>query len=122
MKNTTVLFIAVYAVMSATALVLLRSSLPNVLSGIRGNGITSRSIAIFIAGMALYLATLLMWLYLVANNDLGILYPIAVAFVTIFSVLGAALFLKEQLNWMHGVGALAIIVGVFIVYRASMRT
>jgi drug/metabolite transporter (DMT)-like permease len=122
MKNTVIVFVAFYAATSATALVLLRSSMPNMLSGIRGNGYTSRYVAIFAVGMALYLITLLMWLYLVANNDLGVLYPMAVAFVTIFSVLGAAVFLKEQLNWLHVLGACAIIFGVFLVYRASLRS
>lgn len=119
MKPTTFFFMFTYAFMSSVALVMLRSSLPSAISIFKGQGGDKSSLVLFAAGMAMYVLTLLMWLYLIANNELALMYPIAVAFVTVFTFIGSVFVLHERVTWLHVAGAGVVVAGVFLLYYAS---
>jgi drug/metabolite transporter (DMT)-like permease len=118
--DTKTLFVLLtYSISSAAALLLLRVGLPK-LSGVaqQGNWLSITAFGIYV-GMFLYGSSLVMWLWIVSRVELGIAYPAAIGLVTVLVALGSYFLLHENFGLLHGLGALLILSGVTILYRAS---
>jgi drug/metabolite transporter (DMT)-like permease len=70
-----------------------------------------------IAGVALYIAGFLTWLYVLSRMDLNIAYPVAITLSFIAVILASALVLKEPLTVNIGIGIVLCLSGVFIILR-----
>ena len=119
MDTKTLFVLLTYSISSAAALLLLRVGLPK-LSGVaqQSNWLSITAFGIY-AGLFLYGASLVMWLWIVSRVELGVAYPAAIGLVTVLVALGSYFLLHENFGLLHGLGALLILSGVTILYRAS---
>jgi drug/metabolite transporter (DMT)-like permease len=119
MRTSTIILLLFYSILSAIALIFFRHSMPKVLDAQpseRWSVIWSSHLA---SGLFLYFVSMLCWLLLIAKIEVSILYPVAFALVAIETLVLARIFLREELNWVHGIGIGAIFIGVWLVQRAS---
>ncbi len=69
-------------------------------------------------GAALYIGAFLVWLLVLARNELTVVYPIAVGATLAFSSLLAVVLLGETLGALRIAGILLIMLGVVAVVRS----
>ena len=73
---------------------------------------------VFILGIVLYFAAMLVWFKVLVTEVLSSCYPVLVG-ITFFGVtLGAVFFYKEPVSLIKATGILAIILGIIIVARS----
>jgi multidrug transporter EmrE-like cation transporter len=73
---------------------------------------------VFILGIVLYFAAMVVWFKVLATEVLSSCYPILVG-ITFFGVtLGAVFFYKEPVSLIKATGILAIILGIILVARS----
>jgi small multidrug resistance pump len=70
-----------------------------------------------IAGVFLYMAGFLTWLYVLSRMDLNTAYPVAITLSFVAVLLASTLILKEHFTVNIGVGTAVCLVGVFIILR-----
>lgn len=104
------LLIALQALISATALLLLKLSIKIVAAKKLAAG--ALALAQFGFGGALYVGSFLLWMYILSRTQLTYAYPVSVAVTIAFSTLGAWLFLGEKLSWQLLVGVVLIVAGI----------
>lgn len=119
-------FLVLVAVaMSAGAQLLLKlgMSSPGVKSAFSGGGATEIAVSIattgnVVAGLFLYGASAVVWLFVLARLDLSLAYPfVGLGFVA--TMLLGALVLGEQVTWMRIAGTLLICAGCALVARTG---
>lgn len=71
----------------------------------------------FLAGCVLYLAATLLWFYLLARNDLSLIYPV-LSLTFVLASLGGWLILGEAMSPQRLLGIAVIAAGVLVVTRS----
>lgn len=69
----------------------------------------------FIIGCVLYVLSFALWIYLLKNNPLSVIIPLAVALTIVMSLIVGVVFLKESVNLIQIIGIVLIIGGVSLV-------
>lgn len=70
------------------------------------------------AGASLYICSFLLWLILLAKNDLSVAYPIAAGLTLVCSSFAASSLLDEQITLGRILGIAVIFVGIWLVARS----
>jgi multidrug transporter EmrE-like cation transporter len=81
--------LATQALISAGGVLLLRASLPD----ISKNGLSLGNLILPSVGAFLYLASFVIWLYILSENSVSVAYPISIGATLGFVALGAVIFL-----------------------------
>ena len=119
MRTSTIILLLTYSILSAIALIFFRHSMPKVIDAQPSERWTAIWSSHLVLGFLLYFISMLCWLLLIGRVEVSILYPVAFALVAIETLVLARIFLKEDLNWIHGIGIGTIFIGVWLVQRAS---
>lgn len=72
-----------------------------------------------ILGVICYGLSFLLWLYIVSKNNLTYIYPVSIALINIFIVVGSLTLLKENITFMQGIGIIIVIIGVVLMKWGS---
>ena len=107
------LYLAVYAVISALGLALLKMSM----SAAAGNGAMIPSLLRdwrFLVGFTLYAAGFVMWMVLLQRHELTLVFPMAAGSLFVGVGLMGVLLLQEQLQIGRIIGMAVIVLGVGI--------
>lgn len=108
---------AVYTVLSVAGVVVLRGSLPRLVSAFRDGGPWLPQVGLPALGATMYMVSFFCWLAILATTPASRAYPVAVA-LTLFGVtVTAALFLGERIGWPQVVGVVAIFAGIVLLTR-----
>ncbi len=76
--------------------------------------LTMFSTPLILAGFACFFISSLLWIIALKNIPLSVAYPmVALSYVIIFA--GSAALFAEPLGWRHGVGALLIVGGIWLI-------
>jgi len=102
--------LVIQAVTSSSALLLLRKSLPTIQSLKFQAGLAN--ISMFVGGGILYVASFLLWMYILSKAQVTYAYPVSVALTILFTTLGATLVLREQFTWLMFLGIFLVICGI----------
>jgi drug/metabolite transporter (DMT)-like permease len=79
------------------------------------------SLLITAFGAILYLASFVIWLYILSKNPASEAFPISVAATLVFVTLGAAVFLREQISSLQIVGIALVFVGIALIsWRSNL--
>ena len=73
---------------------------------------------IFILGVILYLASMVVWLKVLSTEVLSSSYPILVGITFAGITLGAVFFFKESISIMKFAGIAAVILGIVLITRS----
>lgn len=115
---TSAVLLVVYILISATALIVLRGSLPQALPQLRaGDWLTPNTLAA-LGGAALYITSFLIWLGILARTPVTLAFPIAAGASMALTAAGAALVLGERMTVTQHVGLVLVIAGVALLSRA----
>jgi multidrug transporter EmrE-like cation transporter len=68
-------------------------------------------------GSVLYIASFLIWLVILARNELSVAYPIAIGLTLVFSTLAARIVIGEMVSPARFLGVLVIFFGILLVTR-----
>ncbi|MCC7479794.1 EamA family transporter [bacterium] len=75
---------------------------------------TMFSTPLILAGFACFFISALLWIIALKNIPLSVAYPmVALSYVIIFA--GSATLFAEPLGWRHGIGALLIVCGIWLI-------
>jgi drug/metabolite transporter (DMT)-like permease len=66
----------------------------------------------FVGGGILYVASFLLWMYILSKAQVTYAYPVSVALTILFTTLGATLVLREQFTWLMFLGIFLVICGI----------
>ena len=72
----------------------------------------------FIIGFPLYGVAMALWVRVLSTEDLSTGYPLVMGLSFAMVILGAVVFLDEQVSWQKALGLGAIVVGVVLLSRA----
>lgn len=72
----------------------------------------------FILGFLLYFAGFVLWLYMLSRYEMSRIFPIASGALYAGLLIGAALWLHEEVGWLRLMGVFLILSGILIVYRS----
>jgi drug/metabolite transporter (DMT)-like permease len=73
-------------------------------------------------GAFLYLASFLLWLYILSKNPASEAFPVSVAATLVFVTLGASVFLREQISTLQILGIVFVFVGIVLISWRSQFT
>jgi multidrug transporter EmrE-like cation transporter len=118
-KPVFVVALAVYGVLSASGLILLRLFLPRAIDGFKNSNMSGRVLLAATLGLLAYTASLMIWLWMISSIELTVIYPIAVGIVTVLVAIGSILLLDEPVKLAHALGAALVLAGVTVLYRAT---
>ena len=119
MKTNVVIAFFTYTLITTTALLVLRKNMPLVIDGIRRHeGIRAITTGV-VAGLALYVASLILWLFLVGSVSLTVLYPASVGVIVLLTATYSFFISHEPLTIAHAIGATLIVGGVAVIYGAG---
>ncbi len=110
---STLLFI-LYGLVSATAVLLLKTSMS------RAGGLAAWRSAtglIFAAGAMLYAISFLLWLRLLSRLPLSVAYPAAIGLTLVLTLSLAAVWLNERLTTPRLAGAMLVFAGIVLLTR-----
>ena len=110
--------LAVYAVISSLALLMLRSAMVPALPALRRHEWASVPWPTLLGGAALYIVSFGLWLVVLAKLPVAIAFPIAVAVTVTLATLGSMIVLREHVHLTQWLGIGAIIAGVFLTSRS----
>lgn len=108
-----------YAVLTSTALVVLRHVMPDVIKEVRAEGGVTEHAKLIAVGLVLYGCSMLVWLYLISQLPIGVLYPTSVALVVLATTVISRVWLGEAITLRQAVGALVVIAGLTLLYPTS---
>ena len=107
--------IILYAVISVAGLTLVKLGSNNPLSFSFGSSGFSFSLGwMTLLGLALYVVSFLMYMMLIAKNNLSYLTPVSTAIVYILTMLVAVVVLKEQMTLLQWGGWCLILIGALL--------
>lgn len=72
-----------------------------------------------IVGVLCYGFSFLLWLYIVGKNNLTYIYPVSIALINIFIVVGSLVLLHENITFMQGIGIVVVVLGVVLMKWGS---
>jgi len=106
-----VLFI-LYVGMSATGLFLMKTGSEGMSFELAKNFLKMEINLVLLLGMLFYLASFLLFIFIISKNDISYIFPISAGVLNIITfVLGAAV-LKEQISGFSIAGLVLIVAGV----------
>lgn len=111
------ILLVIQSLISAGGLVLLRFSMPLLVSVNRQ--LSFFSVGAGILGFLAYAASFLLWLFILSRNPVTFAYPITVAITLGTTVLLSWLFLGEKVSWMQLLGILLLCFAVFLVGKGA---
>jgi multidrug transporter EmrE-like cation transporter len=112
------LLFGIYAIGSVASLMLIKHWLPEAQAALRiGNVFTMPGLFVC-SGAFLYIVSFLVWMVILARNDLTVAYPIAISLTLLLSTLGAAMLLGEPVSAMRTAGIAIILAGIIVVVRS----
>src|SRR5690348_11182594 len=112
------LLFLLYTVANVTGLVMMKSGMPAAQAHWQAGTLLAGPTLIVGIGSLLYIASFLLWLVILARNELSVAYPVAVGLTLVFSTASAKILLGEALSPLRGVGVLVIFFGIFLVARS----
>ncbi|MDD2435450.1 MAG: EamA family transporter [Bacilli bacterium] len=108
------LLFALYILLSAGGLTLFKIGSKDFVFNIIDNNINLSINWYLIAGILSYISSFFLWLYIITKMKLSIAMPISVGLVNIFVLIGAILFVGENVTWLQWIGVLIILVGLLV--------
>lgn len=88
--------------------------IPNLLA-FAGHALTNWRV---LAGLGVYCAEVLLWWIVLSRVDVSYAFPLtSLSYVLLLAVAGAVL--HEHVNWERWMGAITIVVGVFLITRSA---
>lgn len=107
-----------YAFGSVTSLLVIKHWLPTTRAAIQAGDLVSMPGLFVCGGAFLYVVSFLVWMVILARNDLTVAYPVAISLTLLFSTIGAAMLLGEPVSAMRAVGIAVIFAGIVMVVRS----
>lgn len=107
------LLLSVQSVISAFGLLLIRSSMPQILS----KGFQAGIMPILGGGLGVlfYAASFLLWMFILGKNPVSFAYPVTIGLTTLITVSGSVLFLKESVSFTQILGIVLLIAAVALI-------
>ena len=110
-----IITIIIYAIISVTGLTLVKLGSGNPLSISLGQSGFSFGVGwVTLLGLVLYIVSFLIYMTLIAKNNLTYVTPIASAVVYILTMIVSLVVLREQVTVMQWIGWSLILVGAFL--------
>jgi multidrug transporter EmrE-like cation transporter len=66
-------------------------------------------------GSGLYILSFMLWMVILARNELSVAYPTAIGLTLVFSTLAATFVLGEQVSIWNAIGILFIFLGIILI-------
>jgi drug/metabolite transporter (DMT)-like permease len=118
MRTIDIVLFAAYTVVSTTAIMLVKQFAALALESWKSApGISAPGLFVLL-GAALYAVSFLLWMVVLARNELSIVYPVIISLTLCSTTLAAWLVLNEPLTTLRLVGIGVIFVGVVLVTRS----
>jgi len=108
------LVFAIYAIMSATGLFLIKTGADSTRFAIQNGLIDAQFSPRLLLGFVLYVASFLLSIYLMSRLKLSLFYPIATGAILIFTSLFGYFFLQEQVGIPQMLGMALILAGIIV--------
>ncbi len=118
MRATDIVLFTVYTVASVVSLLLIKSWLPAALARWSAGTVVSGPALWVSLGALLYVTSFLVWMSILARNDLSQAYPIAIGLTLLFSTIAARMILQEDISTFRIVGMVTIVAGIAIVVKS----
>ena len=110
---------AIYAVVSATGLLLIKIGTDKTEFAIQKELISLQTSPMLVLGLALYICSFILAIYVVSNMKLSVFYPVGTGVILVLTSIMSVLVLKEHMGVMQIIGAVLILCGiVFMNVRA----
>lgn len=104
----------IYLVLTISGLTLFKLGSSGVDISLSFKQISVNISSIAIMGMMCYLASFLLWLNILKNNDLGVIFPIATGIVTVLTFLVGIAIFNETVTITKIIAVIFIVLGVII--------
>jgi multidrug transporter EmrE-like cation transporter len=114
---TDIALFAAYTVTSVIGLLLLKHSLPLVRTDWPAGLSVDAAMLLLVSGACLYIASFVVWVVILARQELSSAYPTAIGLTLVFSTAGAAVLLGEALSVARVIGIGLIFFGILLVTR-----
>lgn len=112
-----ILLYTAYSILSATAIILLRTTSSKLGWPINLSVVEPRLALIFMSAAAMYIASFGAWVFILSRTDVTIAYPICIGLTMLASTVLAITFLDESLTAHKLIGMLLLFFGVFFLSR-----
>ena len=105
-------------ILSAVAQIVLKAGVGSTTTttGLTGFFITMLTSPLVLVGLSVYGLGALLWLIVLSREDVSFAFPL-VSFAYVLAIFLSAIFLKEHITPGRILGALVIIIGIFIIAR-----
>lgn len=114
--------VGIYVICSVSGLVLFKLGSANELTVSLSSSFFSLKIHLLsILGLALYVFSFLIYMGLIAKNDLSYLVPIVTGIVYLCTLISSVVVFKETMHGWQIVGSLLIITGIFLMNITSHK-
>ena len=105
---------AVYVLLSAGGLTLFKLGSKDLIFNMVNNHINISLNWYIIAGTLSYISSFILWLYIITKMKISLAMPISVGLVNVLVIIGAILFIGENVTWLQWLGVLIIFIGLLI--------
>lgn len=118
--SATILLYLGYTATSVSGLILIKSTLPEILSSKVAKNLAWISVIQFGLGSLLYIGSFGLWVVILSKYPLSVAYPIAIGLTLCFSTIVAVFFLSETVGVEKIFGTIFILFGIILISRESM--
>ena len=116
-RSLDVVLLCVYTAASVAGLIIIKAGLAPAQAAWQAASFLVAPTFIVGIGSVLYIASFLIWLVILARNDLSVAYPIAIGLTLVFSTLAARIVIGEVVSPARCLGVLVIFFGIWLVTR-----
>lgn len=110
-----ILLMIVYVVLSVSGVVLVKLGSASPLSLSLSGGFQLSFGYTTLAGLLCYICSFLLYMSLIAKNDLSYIVPLGTGTVYILTILSSFFIFKEKLSGLHIVASLLILTGILLI-------
>lgn len=110
------IMIIIYGILGSMGMYFLKSGLSNETSFLISKGLIKLTLNFkFIIGFILYVASFLLYMFIISKNNLMYIIPLATAALYIFILIISIFLLKEPLTIYKTIGFFLILIGVILI-------
>lgn len=104
-----------YLICTVSGLILIKLGSKDTSFIIKNNSINMNINLLIVLGLLFYIASFLLWITILKNNDLGYIVAITTGLSQVLIVTSSALLFNEKITMFKGVGVGVILVGVILI-------
>lgn len=108
------LLFVVYIILTSSGLILFKLGSENLAFGIKNSSLFFNLSVTSLIGLLCYLASFLLWMYILSKNDISYILPLGVAVSNVVILIASHYVLGEQISTNAIIGIALIIIGVVV--------